>query len=136
MLLLAQATDGSAFQFTLRPLLEDHGIPLAVMGILVVFGVLVLVIAFISLLPRTMEVLSRGFPEKQEHQPAAAKQPKGEDELPEEMLVVIAAAVAEVMTTPHRIVRIRGLTPEDHGWSFKGRIQHHSSHKIQRRDRQ
>lgn len=135
MPLLAQATDGSTLQFTLQPLLEDHGIPLAIMGIIVVFGALVLVSAFISMLPRLMGNLSLRFPEKQEHQPAVAKKPAAKDELPEETLVVIAAAVAEMMSTPHRIVRIRGLTPEDLGWSRQGRGQLHSSHRIPRRDR-
>lgn len=51
-----------------------------------------------------------------------------EDELSEEVVAVIAAAVAEVISMPHRIVHIRGLTPEDLGWSLEGRMQHHASH--------
>lgn len=132
MLLFAQTADAPSIQFTLRPLLEDHGIPLAIMGVLVVFGTLVLVSGFISLLPRLAGSPSQ--PEKHTA-PAAAKRRETGDELSEEMVVVIAAAVAEVMAKPHRILHIRGMTPEDAGWSFQGRMQHHSSHRIQRRDR-
>ncbi len=49
--LIAQQED-RLIQFTSAPLFEDHGLPLAVMGILVVFLALSLVIAFISVLPR------------------------------------------------------------------------------------
>jgi Na+-transporting methylmalonyl-CoA/oxaloacetate decarboxylase gamma subunit len=49
--------------------------------------------------------------------------------LSEETVAVIAAAVAEVIGTPHRIVRIRGLTPEDLSWPLEGRMQHHASHR-------
>ena len=44
---------------------------------------------------------------------------------------MIAAAVAETIRQPHRIVRIRGLTAEDLDWSLEGRMQHHQSHRIQ-----
>jgi hypothetical protein len=50
------------------------------------------------------------------------------EELPEELVVVIAAAVAESLGPAHRIVRIRGLMPEDLGWQLEGRLQHHASH--------
>jgi glutaconyl-CoA/methylmalonyl-CoA decarboxylase subunit delta len=53
----------------------------------------------------------------------------GEGELTDEMVAVVAAAVAEVISSPHRIVHIRGLTSEDLGWSLEGRLQHHASHK-------
>jgi len=53
----------------------------------------------------------------------------GEGELTDEMVAVVAAAVAEVVATPHRIVHIRGLTAEDLSWSLEGRLQHHASHK-------
>ena len=124
----AQRDSGRLFEFTLAPLFEDHGIPLAAMGVLVVFIALVLVVVFITLLPR---VLSR--------MPVQAEEPALpvdlEDDLPEEVLVVIAAAVAEALGKPHRIVRIEGLMPSDIGWSLEGRLQHHQSHKLHRRGR-
>jgi hypothetical protein len=49
--------------------------------------------------------------------------------VPDEIIAVIAAAVAEVVDAPHRIVRVRGLTPDDLGWLLEGRMQHHTSHK-------
>jgi Na+-transporting methylmalonyl-CoA/oxaloacetate decarboxylase gamma subunit len=123
-MLLAEQTSRPLMDFTLRPLLEDHGIPLAVMGILVVFAALALVVAFITLLPRLLGPVSA-------EQPATALA-ADEDALPEETLVILAAAVAAVICQPHRIVRVRGLTPEDHGWSLEGRMQHHQSHRIHR----
>ncbi len=51
---LAQQGDRPLIEFTLAPLSEDYGIPLAVMGILVVFLALVLVVVFITLLPRVL----------------------------------------------------------------------------------
>ena len=104
--------------FTLAPLWTDQGLPLAVIGILVVFSVLMLIATFIQLLPRCTAWLIREPELTPTEMPAS-------DELPRETVVVIAAAVAEVLSTPHRIVRIRGLTPADLGWSLEGRIQVH-----------
>jgi hypothetical protein len=53
--------------------------------------------------------------------------------VPDEIVAVIAAAVAEVIDSPHRIVRIRGLMPDDLGWMLEGRMQHHASHKLPHR---
>ncbi len=118
----------------MQPLFEDYGIPLAVMGILVVFAALTLVSVFINYLPRIMNVLDHLHPEKHEsHAPVASKR-KDQEEIPEEEVAVIAAAIAMMMSHPHRIVHIRGLTPEDLGWSLEGRIQHHTSHKLPRRN--
>ena len=128
--LLAQQGSGE-FRLSFEPLFEDHGLALAVMGILVVFLALTLLVVFITLLPRLLErTLAR------ESQTTAPADPEItlKDELPEETLVVIAAAVAETIRQPHRIVRIRGLTPEDLGWSLEGRLQHHASHRLQRHD--
>ncbi len=133
MLRFAQVASGQLAQITLAPLWHDEGLPLAIMGMLVVFVVLVLISSVITLLPRLISLLERLQPEKVEPVMAAAK-PRNPDAVPEEILVVIAAAAAEVMGTPHRIVRIRGLTPGDLDWALKGRIQHHSSHRITRRD--
>lgn len=134
MLLFAQETVNSTSGFSLRPLFQDSGIPLAIMGITVVFAALVLVSLFISWLPRLMRRLDGMYAEEEVKRATAAPQPDA-DAIPEETLVVIAAAVAAVVTSPHRVVRIRGLTPEDLGWSLEGRIQHHTSHKIQHHDR-
>lgn len=53
-------------------------------------------------------------------------------DLPDELVVVLAAAVAEALGPAHRIVRIRGLMPEDLGWQLEGRMQHHASHHPRR----
>ena len=124
-MLLAQQNSRPLIEFTLAPLFEDHGIPLAVMGVLVVFLALLLIAVFIILLPRVLSGASA--PE--------AIEPLGEEEPSEETLVVIAAAVAEAIRQPHRIVRIRGLTSADFDWSLEGRMQHHQSHRIQPKDR-
>jgi Na+-transporting methylmalonyl-CoA/oxaloacetate decarboxylase gamma subunit len=115
------------FEFTLAPLFEDHGIALAIAGVLVVFLALTLIAGFIALLSR----LSTRLPATRPVVPAL---PVDDDELSEEMLVVIAAAVAETVIKPHRIVRIRGLMPTDLGWSLEGRLQEHQSHRMKRRD--
>jgi hypothetical protein len=49
-------------------------------------------------------------------------------DLPDDLVIVIAAAVAESLGPAHRIVRIRGLMPEDLGLQLEGRLQHHTSH--------
>lgn len=130
-MLLAQLNNPSLSDFSFAPLLEDTGIPVAVMGILVVFSALVLVVIFISVLPRVLAFFSA-----LDTQEAARLAVPEEDELPEQILVVIAAAVAQAFDRPHRIVRIRGLTSADLGWSLEGRMQHHQSHRIQPRARQ
>lgn len=129
-MLLAQQDERPMIDFTLAPLSEDIGFPLAVMGILVVFSALVLVVVFITVLPRVLGLFSSN-----EAQAATTVPVFGEDELPEETVVVIAAAVAATISRPHRIVQIRGLTPADRGWSLEGRTQHHQSHRIQSRAR-
>ncbi|REJ88497.1 MAG: sodium ion-translocating decarboxylase [Planctomycetota bacterium] len=114
-------------EFNLEPLTGEHGLALAVTGMLVVFLALALVVTFITVLPRIASWLSRAHPS-----PAPAM-PVEDEQLPEELLVVIAAAVAEVVRHPHRIVHIR--TPGDMSWSLEARLQHHQSHKIPHRDR-
>ena len=126
---LAQIDSTSTIEFRLAPLLEDYGISLAVLGVLVVFLALSLVVAFITVLPR----LIRFIPARQPL--ASPLRAANTDELPEETLVVIAAAAAEIIHHPHRVVRSRELTPEDLGWSLEGRIQHHQSHRIPRERR-
>jgi Na+-transporting methylmalonyl-CoA/oxaloacetate decarboxylase gamma subunit len=129
-MLLAQQDGRPLIDFTLAPLLEDSGVPLAVMGMLVVFMALTLIVVFITLLPRLLAPFSGA-----DRAEGTALLPVDDDELSEEMVVVIAAAVAQAMERPHRIVRIQGLTPIDLGWSLEGRMQHHQSHQIQRRAR-
>ncbi|MCO6043246.1 OadG family transporter subunit [Aeoliella sp. ICT_H6.2] len=60
--------------------------------------------------------------------------PIPDEGLPEETLAVIVAAVAAVVTQPHRIVHIRGLTPEDMAWALQGRSQIHASHALKPQD--
>jgi sodium pump decarboxylase gamma subunit len=129
-MLWAQQDARPLVEFTLSPLFEEHGIPLAVMGVLVVFSALVLIVVFITLLPR---VLARVSPEESE-QPAALPTTV-EEGLSEELVVVIAAAVAATIDKPHRVVKIRGLTPAELGWSLEGRTQHHQSHRLRSRNR-
>jgi Na+-transporting methylmalonyl-CoA/oxaloacetate decarboxylase gamma subunit len=127
---MAQVARGGSIEFTLAPLWEDSGIPLAVMGILVVFMALLMVAVFIILLPRLVPDESTAGVKH-----SAAMPVMDDDDLPEEIKVVIAAAVAQVLERPHRVIRIRGLTPSDHDWSLEGRLQHHQSHTIQHRSR-
>jgi sodium pump decarboxylase gamma subunit len=129
-MLLAQQDSRPLIEFTLSPLFEDYGIPLAVMGVLVVFVALSLIVLFITLLPRLLS----GTVAKAS-KPSVAQQVLADQEISPEILVVIAAAVAETMSTPHRIVKIRGLTPADLGWSHEGRTQHHQSHRVHHRGR-
>jgi sodium pump decarboxylase gamma subunit len=127
-MLLAQQENRPLIEFTLSPLFEDHGLPLAIMGVLVVFIALSLIVLFITLLPRML-----GGAATKPSEPSVAQEVAADQELTEEMLVVIAAAVAESISTPHRIIKIRGLTPADLGWSLEGRMQHHQSHRVQHR---
>ncbi|QEG00776.1 Oxaloacetate decarboxylase, gamma chain [Stieleria maiorica] len=127
MLLLAQEESKRLIDFSLAPLTEEHGIPMAIMGIVVVFSALVLIVVFITVLPRLVAPFI-------ESQPAATPAAR-DDELPEEVLVVIAAAVAAALDHPHRIVKIRGLGAGEYAWSLEGRMKHHLSHRIEHRDR-
>ncbi|MGD9634442.1 MAG: OadG family transporter subunit [Pirellulales bacterium] len=95
----------------------------ALTGMLVVMLSLSLLAMFSSVLARLIRLLApRPLANR-----AAAPPPLGE--VPDEEIAVIAAAVAAVIDARHRIISIRGLTPEDLSWSLEGRLQHHSSHK-------
>ena len=122
-------------QIDWQPLREDHGIPLAIMGLVVVFAALTLLRVFIGLLPRIMAILDYYFPEESEVLPGSSQpaQPPA-SAIPDEVVVVIAAAVAATISEPHRIVRTRELSPEELSWSLEGRLQHHASHSIQPRN--
>lgn len=110
---------------TLKPLFTDHGIPLAVMGMLVVFAALVFVSVFIAFLPRIMEAYGRWFPDAESLQRAESAKP---DELSDETIAVIAAAAMHVVGRAHRIVHIQRGVPSGEGWALEGRRQHHASH--------
>ena len=129
-MLLAQQNTRPLVDFTLAPLFQEHGIPLAVMGTLVVFIALVLIVMFITLLPR----LVGRQPAKPLESPVAVRA-TSDDELSPELVAVIAAAVAATLGEPHRIVKIRGLTPAELGWSMEGRMQHHQSHRFRNLNR-
>ena len=129
-MLLAQQLSERLNEFSLAPLWEEKGIALAMMGIFVVFMALVLIVVFITVLPRLLAPYTTTGQEAEATVPVVA-----EEEIPDEILVVIAAAVAEAIDRPHRVVRIRGMTPGEIGWSLEGRMQHHHSHKTQQRGR-
>ncbi len=120
-------------QLDWQPLFEDHGIPLAIMGLFVVFAALLLLRIFIGTLPRIIAVLDRMFPATAETPPETPVQKVAEG-LPGEIVVVIAAAVAMTLRVPHRIVHTRELSPDDLSWSLEGRLQQHASHRIHPRD--
>lgn len=109
---------------TFRPLWDESGIPLAITGILIVFLALVLVAAFITLLPRLLARL----PQQEAPRPRGIPPSPEDPELTEEKLALIAAAVAATVATPHRIVRIRGGAATVQGWTLEGRLTHHQSH--------
>lgn len=118
-----------------QPLFEDQGLPLAIMGLFVVFAALTLLRIFIGTLPRVIAVLDRWFPTTDGTAPAPVSPVQNEAEgMPEEVAVVIATAVAVVLRVPHRIVHTRELSPEDLSWSLEGRLQQHASHRIHPRD--
>ena len=141
-MILAQQSNRPLVEFSLDPIFHpDTGIPLAIMGILVVFSALALVVTFITVLPRALSLiftvlraLSLISPMEDEQEVPVLS--LNEDELPQDIVVVIAAAVAAVIDQPQRIVHIRGLTSADLGWSLEGRTQQHQSHRIQTRGRQ
>lgn len=121
-------------QIDWQPLFQDHGIPLALMGFMVVFVALLMVRVFIGLLPRVMAVLDYCYPEQKRARPRPARHELPSEDLPDEIVAVIAATVAEVVRVPHRIVHTRDLSSENLSWPLEGRLQHHASHKIQHRD--
>jgi Na+-transporting methylmalonyl-CoA/oxaloacetate decarboxylase gamma subunit len=117
-------------QLDWHPLFEEKGIPLAIMGFVVVFLALVLVRVFIGTLPRIMAILNHYYPEPLETSHDPIPSVTTSDKIPEEIIAVIAAAVAETVREPHRIVHTRELTSEDMSWTLEKRLQHHTSHSI------
>jgi Na+-transporting methylmalonyl-CoA/oxaloacetate decarboxylase gamma subunit len=106
----------------------DQGLPLAVMGLVVVFAALTLVTLFIGLLPRLMCLLHHYHPEPAEIPVPRPVRVAEEEELSDTMVAVIAAVVAHTVRQPHRIVHTRELTSEDLSWTLEGRLRHHTSH--------
>jgi Na+-transporting methylmalonyl-CoA/oxaloacetate decarboxylase gamma subunit len=126
---------GSCFaQLDWKPLFEEQGIPLAAMGLVVVFSALFFVRVFIALLPRLMVVLDRYYPEHEEHPQDFTQSAMVDNAIPGEILAVIAAAVAHTIRRPHRIVHTRDLMPADLSWTREGRQIHHTSHHTQHRN--
>lgn len=75
---------------TTAPLLEDTGLPLALMGIAVVFAALVLVALFIAALPRVLRYVAWVFPEKD---PSAELGARATDAVEAPLIAAIAAAL-------------------------------------------
>lgn len=126
------------------PLFLETGIPLAIMGMVVVFSALIVLITIISGFPWAMNLLDQWLPASGHHGAHAAKKPKPaavasaaaiDGAIPSHILAVIAAAVAESESGPVRIVRTRQLTTSELAWTLEGRIRHHASHRLQTRNR-
>ncbi|QEG33788.1 OadG family protein [Bythopirellula goksoeyrii] len=115
-----------SLHFSLEPLWHDTGLPLAIMGMFIVFVALVLVSTFISKLPHIMALLDKYLP--QAEQLLIPPKPRGE-EIPDEVIAVIAAAVSEALGKPHRIIHTRELTSREMAWPQQGRWEIHASHK-------
>ena len=122
---------GLSINFTLEPLWHDKGLPLMMMGMLLVFLALILISTFISWLPNIMGAVHRILPESE--QLAAAKSAKKKDEEDsEEIVAVIAAAVSEALGRPHRVISTREITAREMAWPQQGRWQIQTSHKPQK----
>ncbi|WP_425395647.1 OadG family transporter subunit [Aeoliella sp.] len=123
-------------------MINSYWLPVAVfseepsMGELLQFVVvgLLVVLAALTSLALMSTLVSRILAALKENKAKAPPAPIPEDGLPEEELLVIAAAVAAVYTQPHRIVHVRGLTPEDMAWALQGRSQIHASHALKPQD--
>ncbi|WP_442505272.1 OadG family protein [Novipirellula sp. SH528] len=136
-------------KFSFEPLFHETGIPLAIMGMLVVFVALSILIAIISAMPRVIEILENKASKKKaksqsSRNPASSEkalaiapspsEPEFQSDLPLELIAVIAAA-AEFELGPVRVVRMRPLTPSELAWTLEGRLRHHASHRLQPRNR-
>ena len=108
----------------------DESAWFALTGFAVVLISLTLLFVFCSL----MGVLFRAIAARGASVPRA-KVAQADGDMTAEQVAVIAAAVATVLDKPHRIVHIRGLTPEDLEWTLEGRFLHHTSHNPARRGR-
>ena len=139
----------------LDPLSEVAGGSLAMMGLLVTCVAVVAVLMFLERLPRVMAVAEKNVPARQEAPTpsatftfatssastsasgsAVATSATGpNEELPEHVVAIIAAVVADMVGKPHRILRTRELGPDSLVWSMHGRLQHHISYRLKPRNR-
>lgn len=119
----AETAETEGFSFSLEPLWHDQGLPLAIMGMVVVFCALITVVIFISNLPRLMALI--------EGKPAPAKpaKPAAPAEDPDEVIAVIAAAVEAALGPGARVIHTQQLTPRELSWAQQGRFEHQTSHK-------
>ena len=109
-------------------LTANEGVPLAIMGIVVVFAALCLVIAFIVLLPRIAAAVDRLAAREAGHADPAVASAVSSGTPAEHFPAVIAAAVAAVISEPHRIIHAKRLST-DPSWTSEGRRLHHQSHR-------
>lgn len=136
-------------EVSLDPLLDDTGLSLALMVLMVVFAALMLVRIFMDRWPgwmaavagnslaRTEEApqVSSCFTFASASSPAAGSAPSKSaappsDEVPEHVAAIIAAVVADIVGKSHRILRTRELGPENLSWSMHGRLQNHISYRL------
>ncbi|SMP67496.1 sodium pump decarboxylases, gamma subunit [Neorhodopirellula lusitana] len=137
-------------ELTFDPLFNETGIPLAVMGMLLVFVALSILVGVITAMPHIIALLE-GNADAAEPTPSHAKSsatkspttapsvgpnsdPNSDPELSPELIAVIAAA-AEAELGAVRVVRMRPLTPSEIAWTLEGRLRHHASHRLQPRNR-
>ena len=85
---------------------------ISLLGIVVVFGALVLIGSVIGLVGRLGRERGTG------------------DAVPEEVIAVISAAVATTLGPDVRVRRIRYAKPEEGAWSEQGRLIITASHQI------
>lgn len=95
---------------------------------------LLVVVAALACLALMSTVVAWTLKTIRQNKPKPAPTPIPQDGLDEETVAVIIAAVAAVVTQPHRIVHVRGLTPEDMAWALQGRSQIHASHALKPQD--
>lgn len=92
------------------------------------FVVVVVTLAILwGLCASTGLILQKVMPPAPVAQPTAARSQVGNDSVPPEVLVVIAAAVTAAVGKPRRIVSVQ---PHNPAWSQAGRQQIHSSHNL------
>jgi hypothetical protein len=138
--LLAAETGGHVLHFTLRPLLEPTGLPLALGGMFLVLVAMALVVLFASYLPLILSRVERLVPVVESIGQQAlgslsdARRKLGDEEADdldadENLMVVLAAAVAVAISEPHRIVFARSHS-DNLAWAREGRRQIHTSHRV------
>lgn len=131
-------------ELSLDPFRDDTGLSLALMALMVVLAALMLVRIFMGNMPRLMAVGESCFPKTEEAPsksasftfasaaaPAAEKaRAAASEELPEHVVAIMAAVVADTVGKNHRILRTRVLGPEELSWSMHGRLQNHISFRL------